>query len=446
MTSEVQIRAGGRARLAAWAALACALALVPLGLAPPAADAAGVSSARVDAGDGGFWTPARMRAAVPLDAPATASVIDGAATLPDSIAAAEGEPLSVPPAGASAAMLTPRGGVTAARPQFGTVGDPSRSAVRMHGRVFFKIRGGGLATCSGTAIRSNRRNLVLTAGHCVNGGGHSGDWYRKWVFVPGYQNGRSPFGVWRAHRLYATPIWVEFRDPSGDVGLATVGRRKGRSLQSTVGARGIRFGGDANRKMLALGYPANRNDGFNGESERYCFARFDGRDRHLRGRLGPRPISMPCNMTEGASGGGWIDRKGFAVSVSSYFYPRLEDTLFGPYFGSLAHELYDATQIRCNNRVATIVGTPKGERIRGTSHRDVVSAGAGNDRVVGLGKRDVLCGGPGKDRLGGGKGGDSIYGGAGNDRLNGGGGHDFCSGGGGRNRGRSCERSRGLEN
>ena len=443
MNSEQQIHAGGRACLVAIFALGLALALI--GLAPAAAGAApGVSSARVAGGDDGFWTAARMRAAVPLDAAAPASVIDGAATLPNSIAAAEGEPLSVPPAGAGAATPAARAGVTAARPHFGIVGNPSLAGVRMHGRVFFKIPGAGLASCSGTAIRSNRSNLVLTAGHCVNGGGHSGDWYRKWIFVPAYHDGHAPFGVWRANHLYATPVWVEFGDASADVGLATVGRRKGRSLQGTVGARGIRFGGDPDRKMLALGYPANTNDGFNGESERYCLARFDGRDHHMRHRIGPATISMPCNMTEGASGGGWIDRRGFAVSLSSYFYPRLEDRLFGPYFGSLARELYEATQERCNNRVATIVGTSKGERIRGTSHRDVVNAGGGNDRVTGLGKRDVLCGGPGNDRLGGGEGGDSIYGGDGNDRLDGGPGHDFCSGGAGRNRGSGCERSRGL--
>ena len=64
MNSELQIHAGGRARLVATFALGLALALI--GLAPAAADAApAVSSARVAGGDDGFWTAARMRAAVP---------------------------------------------------------------------------------------------------------------------------------------------------------------------------------------------------------------------------------------------------------------------------------------------------------------------------------------------------------------------------------------------
>ena len=63
---------------------------------------------------------------------------------------------------------------------------------------------------------------------------------------------------------------------------------------------------------------------------------------------------------------------------------------------------------RCLGRRATIVGTRRGEILRGTPHRDVIAALEGNDTVRGLGGRDLICGGPGLDSLTGGPGADRI--------------------------------------
>ncbi len=418
----------------------------PSGLPAGAAAAEGpVSAAPAPAaGASGFWTPQRMRAAEPLDALVPGPMPEGAA-LPAATAARRGRRLDVAPARAtaqaSAARAPRRGGH---RSSSGDVADPSARATRTHGRVFFKVPGVGLASCSGTAITSNRRNLVMTAGHCVNGGGHSGTWYPHWIFVPAYAHGTAPFGVWTAKRLYSTPIWVEYGDPTGDIGFATVRARKGKRLQDSVGASGISFGRSAKRRYTAYGYPANPEDGFDGESERYCSSGLRRRDHPEKGELGPKTMAINCDMTEGASGGSWIAKRGYAVSLSSYYYPSLHRVLFGPYFGALARELYEGTQIRCNGRVATIVGSARGDRIRGTAGRDVIVAGGGADRVHARGGRDVVCGGSGADRLAGGAGRDTLIGGAGGDHLAGGKGRDSCVGGGGRNHGSGCERRRGL--
>ena len=49
-------------------------------------------------------------------------------------------------------------------------------------------------------------------------------------------------------------------------------------------------------------------------------------------------------MTEGASGGSWIGRRGRASSLTSYLYPNQNNVLYGPYFGSLANGLYEAVR------------------------------------------------------------------------------------------------------
>jgi hypothetical protein len=58
-----------------------------------------------------------------------------------------------------------------------------------------------------------------------------------------------------------------------------------------------------------------------------------------------------------------------------------------------------AKKPKCNGLRATIVGTPKPDRIRATKKRDVIVAGAGADRVTGATEVDAVCTGQGKDRV-----------------------------------------------
>ncbi len=383
-----------------------------------------------------------MRAADAVEPPApTEAVWPGAGSSPltASIAAAPGRPLELAASGAGRVTPVGSGAIGGRGYEHGLVPDPASAALRMHGRVFFRTAAGGDASCSGTAIRSNRANLVLTAGHCVHGGGHSGDWAGRLVFVPAYADGSAPFGAWHATRLYSTPIWAEFGDPTGDVGFATVRPNRNGDLQGAVGARGIAFGADADRRYTAFGYPANPDDGFDGRRERFCRSRFSGLDPASKRGIGPRTISMRCDMTQGASGGGWISNKGIAGSLISYGYRDQPNRIFGPYLGSLARQLYEATQARCGGKVATVVGTGSGERLEGTRGRDVIAAGPSADVVTASAGRDLVCGGPGADRLAGDAGGDRLLGGGGNDRLDGATGNDLCAGGAGRDRVSGCE-------
>ena len=106
-----------------------------------------------------------------------------------------------------------------------------------------------------------------------------------------------------------------------------------------------------------------------------------------------------------------------------------------------------SVQPTCGGKVATIVGTARGELIVGTPRADVIAAGAGNDIVRGAGGNDRICGeggadrlkgqdghdrifgNTGPDRLYGQTGGDRLYGNAGDDRLEGGPGDDSLDGG-----------------
>jgi Tol biopolymer transport system component len=86
---------------------------------------------------------------------------------------------------------------------------------------------------------------------------------------------------------------------------------------------------------------------------------------------------------------------------------------------------------RCSSRIATIVGSGKGETIQGTAGRDVIVGTSGGDRIRGAGGRDLICGRGGDDRVLGGAAGDVLHGDAGNDRIAGNGGGDTLHGDGG---------------
>jgi Ca2+-binding RTX toxin-like protein len=70
---------------------------------------------------------------------------------------------------------------------------------------------------------------------------------------------------------------------------------------------------------------------------------------------------------------------------------------------------------RCGGKTATIVGTQKRDKIKGSPGPDVIAGLRGADTIRGLKGNDRLCGGKGPDTLIGGKGFDRLRGGPGAD-------------------------------
>ena len=203
-----------------------------------------------------------------------------------------------------------------------------------HGKVFFTERGVNYV-CSGTALTSGNQSVVWTAGHCVNEG--PGAYVTNWAFVPGYDSGARPYGTFAATNLYTTDRWRTAGDFSYDLGAAKVAPVGGRTLNATVGGRGVSFNYTATvgaTHFLSFGYPAASP--FNGSSLFICDAKLGTRDASAN----PPTMGIGCDMTGGSSGGGWIDDSGRVASVNSYGYQTLKNVMFGPYQGSVAQTLY----------------------------------------------------------------------------------------------------------
>ena len=223
-----------------------------------------------------------------------------------------------------------------------------RFPARTHGKVFFTQ---GLLdyVCSGTAVRSPSHSLVITAGHCVYETGLGGGYATNWEFVPGYRKGKRPFGEWPApsSKLRTTPGYrdsvpiLEFGgDERYDIGAAVVAKRNGKSLQGVIGARGIAFGKSRAQRYRSYGYPAESPPPeFDGRHLFRCDSGLGGNDPNFGD---PKPMWIHCDMTGGSSGGGWVIKKRYLVSVNAYGYNGEPNRMYGPYFGEAARSLYDS--------------------------------------------------------------------------------------------------------
>ncbi|WP_234374925.1 MULTISPECIES: trypsin-like serine peptidase [unclassified Streptomyces] len=275
-----------------------------------------------------FWTPERMRSALPLD------LLDAGAPAVDAAPRA-GRPATVAPTApaAGAADVGP-----AAFPNGGGAWTGGGAVVSTAGRVFFTYQG-RTASCSGNAVTSANKSTVITAGHCVK---LEGAWHTDWVFVPGYHDGQAPHGRWTAAKTLSTPQWTASEDINYDVGAAVVAPLDGQRLTDVVGGQGLAFNTGYNQRMYSFGFPAAAP--YDGEKFVYCSGT-TSRDFLLSNDHG-----MGCDMTGGASGGPWFTRfdeatgTGLQSSVNSFKYNFLPNRMYGPYFGADAQNLYQAAQ------------------------------------------------------------------------------------------------------
>jgi hypothetical protein len=273
-----------------------------------------------------YWTDSRMENAEPADVGDVPSSA-GTTTVPKTA----GEPQAFE--GTDQPLNLARSGRHA----------QEQEPVPTEGKIFFTGSDGFDYMCSGTAVISDNESTVWTAGHCVHGG--AGQTYHfNWIFVPGYDDGDAPYGVWTAETLSTPTGWARHSSLKYDVGAAIVAPNLGMTLGDTVGMEGIAFNQSAGQAWTSLGYPAGRP--FDGSDLYSCKSKTLG--RHNPDRMsGQRTIFIRCDMNGGSSGGGWfftMDGNRYVGSLNSYGVMGHRDRMYGPYQGPAAYALWSAAQ------------------------------------------------------------------------------------------------------
>ncbi|GGL01656.1 hypothetical protein Ppa06_70600 [Planomonospora parontospora subsp. parontospora] len=90
------------------------------------------------------------------------------------------------------------------------------------GKVFFVDSDNNLKWCSATSIQAKYRNLVATAGHCVYDDAKNSSVMDHWIFVPGYYQGKAPWGVYVGKTAYTHYDYSAFEDRDRDYAFVTV--------------------------------------------------------------------------------------------------------------------------------------------------------------------------------------------------------------------------------
>ncbi len=117
----------------------------------------------------------------------------------------------------------------------------------------------GAHFCTASVVESPAGDLVLTAAHCV--AGYQGAGSPSIAFVPGYDDGAAPAGVWPVTRIFVDTGWTATADPDDDFALLTVAQ-PGRStpVQAITGAEILGISQPASGLMRVIGYPDTAND------------------------------------------------------------------------------------------------------------------------------------------------------------------------------------------
>jgi V8-like Glu-specific endopeptidase len=219
-----------------------------------------------------YWTPERMRHATPV---------------PAKTPGMETKALPARPTG-------PQGSTPPAKPLASGTISPMINESAVAGKVFFHKPSGGDWVCSASALNSDSKQLVITAGHCVHEGA-GGNWVQNWTFVPRYRSGARPFGTFAAKQFRTFNSWISSSDLSRDVGMVTTWPLNGNKLVNVTGGHGLNWNWGNSVAITILAYPANAN---NGEIQQWCQGTTsDG---------GGGTIKIQCNFNGGSSGGGWL--------------------------------------------------------------------------------------------------------------------------------------------
>ncbi len=123
--------------------------------------------------------------------------------------------------------------------------------------VLFTTSAGKLGQhfCTASVVHSPAGDLVITAAHCLTGTSGAVE------FVPGYNRGLKPYGVWTVTKVYVDQAWSSESSPDDDFAFLRVSRADSSvPVEDVTGAERLATGTPAGRRMVqVVGYPNATN-------------------------------------------------------------------------------------------------------------------------------------------------------------------------------------------
>ncbi|WP_370419962.1 serine protease [Streptomyces sp. QH1-20] len=232
-----------------------------------------------------------------------------------------------PPVPAPAPVGSGSDPLPASKPLEARESDPSPAV----GPLFYTGEGEPDHSCSASVVHSPRGDLIATAAHCV----YQREFRTDIAFVPGYHDGRAPYGVWVPTSIDIAPEWAAGGDQDHDVAFLRVRRVDDDTpIERVTGAERIRFRPEPNRPARVIGYPIGE------ERPLAC--------QNTTGTRGPTQLRFECHgLPNGTSGGPVLTDidpatgLGTVNGVLGGFQGGGDDeTSYSSYFGDAIEKLY----------------------------------------------------------------------------------------------------------
>lgn len=200
--------------------------------------------------------------------------------------------------------------------------------------ALFEHDASGAHFCTASVVSSPGEDLLITAAHCISDGNGSG-YKDDIVFVPDYDDGATPYGIWTPERLLVAPQWADSADPDYDVGFIVLQPHDGQNIQQVLGADQLGYDTRYQYLVRVTGYPSSAGTPIS------CV--------NWTSMQSATQLSFDCDgYTGGTSGSPWVTgfdprtRTGTIVGVIGG-YQQGGDTpsvSYSAYFGSGVQQLY----------------------------------------------------------------------------------------------------------
>jgi V8-like Glu-specific endopeptidase len=103
--------------------------------------------------------------------------------------------------------------------------------------------------CTASVIGGPHGDLVITAAHCMSGTSNI-------AFVPGYDQGKAPYGIWTVTKVYTDRSWKSSASPDDDVAILRVSQPGSIvPIEDVTGAETLEAGTQARQLVDVIGYP-----------------------------------------------------------------------------------------------------------------------------------------------------------------------------------------------
>jgi V8-like Glu-specific endopeptidase len=125
--------------------------------------------------------------------------------------------------------------------------------------ALFTVSNGRLGShfCTASVVHSPAGNLILTAAHCL--AGYSATSPAGIAFVPGYDDGAAPAGVWLVTQIFVDQAWTATANPDDDFALLTVAQPgSSMPIEKITGAENLGINDPSAGTVRVIGYPDNQ--------------------------------------------------------------------------------------------------------------------------------------------------------------------------------------------